>query len=357
MVAAAARGAGGSRAAEVDLVDDLHALREDWTRLAAANGNIFATWEWNELWWRHYGRGRRLRLGISAREGEVDAIVPLFAWSNRPFRVLRLPGHGHGEHLGPICGEEDAERAFRRALAAEAHDLFAGDWLAGGPSWARVLGGRVVRTTGYPILHFGGRSWDEFLAERSKRFRKSVRHSRNRLEREHEVGFRYTEPATLERDLDAVFRLHRARFGAHGGCRFCGEHEAFQREFAAIALGRGWLRLLFLELDGVPVCCEYGFSFLEEYFAYQGGRDPAWERESVGFVLEAENIRRSLEHGAAAYRFLGGEEPYKYRLPTEDPRLETVLVPASGRGRAASAALAAAWRLPAGRALLRRVGA
>jgi CelD/BcsL family acetyltransferase involved in cellulose biosynthesis len=343
----------------VELADDLGPLREDWARLAEAGQNLFGTWEWSELWWRHYGGGRPLRIAVSrGGDGEITALVPLFAWSTRPLRTLRLLGHGHGDRLGPICAQNDAPtatRALRLALAAEPHDVFVGDWVAGDSDWARVLGGRVVRTTGYPILDLQGDSWPEFLARQSRRFRKSVRFGRNRLERHDAVEYRYAEAATLEPDLDAAFRLHRSRFGDHPGCLFCGEHEAFQREFAAIALDRGWLRLLLLEIDGRPVGLEYGFFFQDTYFAYQGGRDPAWDRESVGFLLEVESIRRTLEEGGTEYRFLGGEEDYKYRYPAEDPRLETVVVPGSRRGRVASAALNAAWRVPGATSLLRRV--
>jgi CelD/BcsL family acetyltransferase involved in cellulose biosynthesis len=341
----------------VELVHDLESLRGDWTRLAAASGNIFATWEWNELWWRHYSGGRKLRVAVSREDdGEIDAIVPLFVWSSRPLRILRLIGHGHGDHLGPICREEDsetAERSLKLALGAEPYDVFVGDWVAGDLNWADLLGGRVVRGTGYPILRCPEGAWDELLAAQSQRFRKSLRQRRNRLERDHEVSYRYADAETLERDLDAAFRLHRARFGEHA-CNFCGEHEAFQREFAALALERDWLRLLLLEVDGEPVGCKYGFFFQNAYFAYQSGRDPAWERESVGFLLEVESIRRVLEQGAD-YRFLGGEEVHKYRYPTEDPRLETIAAPASRRGRVAAAALDAVWRLPGAKAVLRRI--
>jgi CelD/BcsL family acetyltransferase involved in cellulose biosynthesis len=342
----------------VDLVDRIEPLREDWARLAADATNIFATLEWNELWWRHYGRGRDLRIAISRCSDDVEAIVPLFVWSERPVRILRLLGHGHGDRLGPICEGDPATvaGALRSALAAVPHDLFVGDWLAGDRDWSRALDGRVLRTTGYPILALAGRSWDELLAGTSGRFRKSIRHSRNRLERRHAVRFRSTDAVTLNRDLDSVFRLHRARFGRHRGCHFCREYEPFQREFAALALERDWLRLLVLELDGEVVAAEFGFLFHDAYFAYQGGRDPAWERESVGFVLEVETIRRALEEGAVEFRFLGGEEPYKYRFPTEDPRLETILAPATASGRIAAATLAAAWRIPGGEAVLRRVG-
>ena len=183
-----------------------------------------------------------------------------------------------------------------------------------------------------------------------------ARNQRNRLEGNHEVGYRYADAATLEQDLDDAFRLHRARFGAHTRCNYCGEHERFQRAFAARALERGWLRLLFLEVDGGPVCFEHGFAYERAYFAYQGGRDPAWDRQSVGFVLELETIRRAIEARAEEFRFLGGEEDYKYRYRTEDPRLETVAAPGTGRGRVAVAALAAMWRSGIGEALVRRVG-
>jgi CelD/BcsL family acetyltransferase involved in cellulose biosynthesis len=343
----------------VELADSLEPLEGDWTRLAAASDNIFSTWEWNDLWWRHYGRGRRLRVAVSRQaDGEIDAIAPLFVWSSRPLRILRLVGHGHGDHLGPICRDDDAETAVRTlglALDAEPYDVFVGDWVAGDRDWAGILGGRVVRRTGYPILRRPDGGWDELLGRQSQRFRQKLRYSRNRIERDHSVSYRYADSATLERDLDAAFHLHRVRFGDHA-CNFCGSHEAFQREFAALALERDWLRLLILEIDGNPVGCKYGFFFQNAYFAYQSGRDPAWERESIGFLLEVESIRRVLEQGGD-YRFLGGEEGHKYRYPTEDPRLETIVAPATGRGRVAAAVLDALWRrLPGGKELLRRIG-
>jgi CelD/BcsL family acetyltransferase involved in cellulose biosynthesis len=345
--------------AQLEVVEGLDALREDWSRLADASGNLFSAWEWNQLWWQHYGRGRALQLAVSHRAGEPEAIVPLFMWSRAPLRILRLIGHGHGDCLGPICAQDDgktAKRVLRRALATQPHDVFVGDWVASDRSWARVLRGRVVRTTGYPILHLPDRSWETFLAGQSRRLRKRARNLRNRIERERDVTYRLADESSLHGDLDIAFHLHRARFGEHGSCNFCGAHERFHREFAAIALAQGWLRLLILELDREPVCFEYGFLFRNAYFAYQAGRDPAWDRYSVGFVLELECIRRALADGAIEYRFLGGEEDYKYRFPTEDPRLETVVAAGSRRGRVAAAAIDAVWRLPGGKSTLRRIG-
>jgi len=341
----------------LELIQDLERLREAWARLAPATGNIFSTWEWNALWWSHFGRGRRL-LTFGLRDGgEIAAIVPLYAWRERPLRILRFLGHGHGDLLGPVCeGAETAAVALRAALDQADFDVFVGDWLLAEENWSVALDGRILRETGYPILCFEAGSWDEFLASRTRSFRKDARSELRKLEREHGAVFRMTQSsASLESDLDIVFGLHRARFGDHKDCYFCGSSESFQREFAAAALALGWLRLWILEVDGEPVSTEYGFRFGESHFAYQTGREPAWDRASVGSVLERHAIRTALEEGAAQYRFLQGNESYKYRYATEDPELETVGVGGSSLGRVILSATAALRRVPPFAALAKRV--
>jgi CelD/BcsL family acetyltransferase involved in cellulose biosynthesis len=330
----------------LELIQDFEQLRGDWVRLALASGNIFSTWEWNTLWWDRFGQGRRL-LTFALRDGDgaVSAIVPLYAWRDRPLRVLRFLGHGHGDLLGPVCPREDldtAVEALQRALRGVRHDVFVGDWLIAEHDWSTALSGRILREDGYPILRFEVDSWEDYLASRGRKFRKSVGSERRRLEREHDVRFRLTsDPANLEADLDSLFALHRARFGPHGDCYFCGSDEPFQREFAALALDRGWLRMWLLEVDGKPVAADYGFRFADVHFAYQLGRDPEWERASVGSILEAFTIRNALEERVAEYRFLLGNEPYKYRYANEDPELETIGAAGSAVGRLALNGVAA----------------
>lgn len=342
----------------LELIQDLEQIRAEWARLGEASGNIFSSWEWNSLWWNHFGDGRRLLTFAYRDGGDVAVIVPLYGWRERPLRILRFLGHGHGDLLGPICGDDPrlAADALRAALDRSDFDVFVGDWLLADERWAEQVGGRILRETGYPILRFeAGSSWDEFLASRSRSFRKDARAEVRKLEREHQVRFRMTQDAsTLERDLDTVFHLHRARFREHEDCYFCGDNEPFQREFAAAALERGWLRLWLLDVDGEPVSTEYGFRFGDSHFAYQTGREPAWDRSSVGSVLESHTIRMALEEGAREYRFLQGNESYKYRYATEDPELEAVGVSGSSLGRIALGATATLRRVKPFAALAKR---
>jgi CelD/BcsL family acetyltransferase involved in cellulose biosynthesis len=342
-----------------DLCDSLEPFRADWVRLARVNGNIFATWEWNELWWRHFGRGRRLRVSVSRDDaGEIATIVPLYLWSERPLRVLRFVGHGHGDMLGPIGDARDraaSVASLRRTLGRERYDVFVGDWVGADNGSAEALGAKVLRETGYPILRFEADSWQEFLASRHRAFRKRTGNAQRRLFREHDASMRMTDRTTLAADLDILYRLHHARFGGHEGCYFCGANEPFQREFAALALANDWLRLWILEVDGRPVAAEYGFRFGDSHFAYQCGRDPAMAKASVGYVLEVMTMQEALAEGVREYRFLQGAEPYKYRFATEDPELETIVVAATARGRVAVAGAVAARRVGPLAAILKRV--
>jgi CelD/BcsL family acetyltransferase involved in cellulose biosynthesis len=141
----------------------------------------------------------------------------------------------------------------------------------------------------------------------------------------------------LQRDLDTLFRLHRARWGgAHTPFL---QAAAYHRQFAELALREGWLRLQFLEIEGRPVAALYGFRFAGAESAYQAGRNPAFGNQPVGFLLLARAVSEALADGMHEFRLLRGGAAYKERFATSDPGLETYGLP---RGASAQAILRAA---------------
>lgn len=338
------------RALRVERIEDLDSLRDDWAGFAEANGNVFSTWEWSNTWWRHFGDGKRLAIAVLRDADDVAAaIVPLYVFAERPLRIVRLLGHGHGDALGPLVDPAVVEpaEALRLALEAERFDLFIGDFVPADGGFAETLAAKMLLRTGYPILRTADQSWADFVASRGVGFRDIVGKRLRKLERKHGAHFRLANRATLEDDLDAVFSLHRARFEEHGACFFCGAgSEAFHRDFAAVALEHGWLRLWILELEGEPVAAEYGFCFAGSFFDYQTGRASAWDHLSVGMQVEARMLRDAFEEEAGEYRFLRGDEPYKLRFATHDPGLEMIAVARSARARAALAGFSVVRRVP-----------
>jgi CelD/BcsL family acetyltransferase involved in cellulose biosynthesis len=311
-------------------LSELGALEQAWRPLAERGRNVFGTWEWADTWWRHFGDRKELR----ARILPSTAVLPLFVERTGPFSVLRFLGAGHADEVGPVCAPEDrdaAAGALNEVLDEGGFHLFLGDGV--GRGWADVVDAKVVERTSSPVVELGQGSWDIFLGARSANFRSQVRSAERRLET-HGLAYRLADTASLERDLDTLFRLHRARWP---GSPWFAPAEDFHRDFARTALERGWLRLWTLELGGKPAAAWLGYRFAGVESYYQAGRDPELQRERVGFVLLAHTIREALADGMSEYRLLRGAEPFKYRFATSDPGLETLARPTGMIGRVALA--------------------
>ena len=214
-------------------------------------------------------------------------------------------------------------------------DGLLGDVLPGDQGWGALEGVVTVHREATPVRSLDEPDWDALLATLSGKHRQQVRRFERRLAKSHDLAYRLSDgPDRLRPDLDAFFALHDKRWEGQSAA-VDETSRAFFREFAAEAQRAGWLRLWLLELDGAPAAAFLGFRFGGAELYYQLGRDPAFDKLAVGRVLIAHTIRAALEDGAAEYRFLRGDEPYKDRFADYDPGLETVVLPRSLLGRLA----------------------
>jgi CelD/BcsL family acetyltransferase involved in cellulose biosynthesis len=332
------------RELSIERVPDPAAVAAAWDELALASGNVFAAREWTETWWRHFGEGRELLLhACRAQNGRLVALLPLYLARARPVRLLRFTGHGPGDELGPICAPGDrpaAARALERLLATSPlrGSVLLAERLAADFDWPGTLAGAVLQRESSPFMPLHG-DWEEFLASRSRNFREQARRRGRKLSREHDVGFRLTtDPDDLELDMANLYRLHAARW-AGGSAAMVPARRRFHDDWAASALERGWLRLWTLEIDGAAVASWYGFRFSGAESYYQSGRDPSWDRASVGFVLMCRALQAACDEGMGEFRLLRGDEEYKARFSEADHGLVTV---AAGHGALGSSVVAAA---------------
>jgi CelD/BcsL family acetyltransferase involved in cellulose biosynthesis len=282
-------------------------------------------------------------VGLVRADGEPAAIVPLEVWWRRGLPVLRFAGHGASDQLGPICGPlGDPAAAAAVAAAIEAFPLrrfvLLAEHIAADQGFGALAGARPLYRESSPVLRFEHATWEEFLQARGRNFRQQVRRFPRKLAELGAVSYRIAaDPDRLQRDMDTLFALHRARWdGAETPFL---RAAAFHREFAAQALQRGWLRLWFLEIGGRPAAASYGFRFAGAESAYQAGRDPLIRDHPAGFVILAHAVREALGDGIGEYRLLRGGAAYKDRFATADPGIETYGLP---RGAAAEALLTAA---------------
>lgn len=338
----------------MDETEGLEDVRDDWRTLGEASGNVFSTWEWAQAWMEHLA-GEAAPFVLRARDhaGEVVGLVPLYVTRAGGVRLARFVGHGPADETGPICHPRDDE-AVSAAVAAHSpgrrwHVLLAERLRAPEP-WRAARGARVLNREGSPVVDIDGQDWDGYLAARSSNFRSQVRRKERKLVRDHGLGYRLSEdPDRLDADMDALFDLHRRRWGQGASGAFDQRRQDFHRAFATAAQRRGWLRLWLAEAEGRPVAAWYGFRFGGADWYYQFGRDPEWDRLSVGLVLLAHTLREAMADGVGEYRLLRGSEPYKERFATRDPGIQTVAVPGSVGGRVAVSAAQRVLASPAGR--------
>jgi CelD/BcsL family acetyltransferase involved in cellulose biosynthesis len=337
----------------LDHIADIASIRDDWTRLADQAGNIFGTWEWADAWYRHLGEDSELAVGVARRaDGTAASILPLFVVRERPIRVLRFVGAGPSDQLGPICAPRDladGAAALRRHVIQTLgpSGIFLGERLWGDDNLASRLGAIALRRAATPSLPIAGRSFEQFLASRSRNFRGQVRRRERKLMQRYEVTYRLTQDLNqVEPDMRTLIRLHRSRWRDGDSVSFDGRRENLHLDFARTALQNGWLRLWTMELDGAPVAAWYGLRYGGIEYYYQAGRDPACDQLNVGFVLLCHTIRQAFDDGLREYRFGLGGEPYKFRFAERDPGLDTVAITAGVRGRVALAAIRAALKMP-----------
>lgn len=341
----------------IESLGDPRGFGTRWSELATAGRNIFSTREWTEVWWRHFGSGRVLALS-SVRDsgGQTFAVLPMIRERRGSFRIVRFAGHGVGDELGPVCAPADRVAAtVALRTAAGAGDVLIAERMRA--DWPRgALGDCVLREAESPVISLADeRSWAEYLAARSSNFRQQVRRRARKLARGLELSYRLADDRSrLDADFDALVALHRARWGDRSDA-FSGPREAFHREFAAVSLERGWLRLWLLESRGVPVAAWYGFRFAGVESYYQSGRDPGWDRHAVGAGILEHSIREAFADGMREYRLLRGDEGYKRRYATSVETVITVALGASARGRALVAGVNALTNRPRARRLVSRL--
>jgi CelD/BcsL family acetyltransferase involved in cellulose biosynthesis len=365
--------------AEVEEISDpllFRDLREDWDRLLETSTSdcLFLTWEWLYAWWKHVGGRRRLRLLVLRRDRTTIGIMPL-GWSppglpqGAPFGVLEFLGSGQAgsDYLDVIAheGNEDVVCAAFASYLGRTSDVCKWTNLRSGATAHGMLprlakGGWSVTesiTNLCPYIRLTGETWESYLAQLGSEHRYNFRRKWKRLNREHVVGLETVcRQDECRESIDLLIRLHNLRWSSRGGTdafhtpALVGLH----REFAAVALDRGWLRLHTLRVDGHPAACLCGYQYHGKFYFYQSGFDPAYETYGVGVILMGLAVQRAIEEKSAEFDFLHGNEAYKSHWSHDSRELHRLeLYPPGVAGRLihASVDLARASRRVARRVL------
>jgi CelD/BcsL family acetyltransferase involved in cellulose biosynthesis len=329
-------------------------LVDEWRELAVRAENPFVTPEWHQTWLETHPEQREFVIAVRRSDGTLAAVVPLVADGDGS-GTLSAAGGDSADWFSPACRPRD-----EREVAAAVGTLFSaiplrwrwqlsrcvsdGAWTVGLRSALPDNGWSAVANPIADVMPVA--SFPDGRVENGRNG-KDVRRRRRKLEREHDVVFRLSRtPGEAQRDLDALFELHAARWGEDA---FGPAARAFQRRFVRRAAEQGWLRLWTLEVDGRRAASLYCLRLGGTTFGYIHAFDRSFARDGVGLILLDHAVKAAVSEGCGEFNFLRGDESYKRRFGAQDRTLRSLeVVPrrslAAARARAAVGARGA-WRM------------
>ena len=314
--------------ASIDVVssaDALDAVAGEWEALwgRSPRAPVFQHPDWLRAWWRHFG-GAGMWTPVVRRDGDLIGIFPLFVWT-APDGTRQVTPIGNGvsdrvDLLADPSREREAAEAVLAWLASNRDRWDTADFRdlpPDSPLLDVAPPAEIERTVEddepSPVLALPASS-DEMDQAVPREFLKKLRYYRRRLERESAVSFERATAETLEEMMDALARLHSARWAERGkrGVLDDAATRAFHLDASSALDRRGFLRLYAMRVDGRIVAAHYGFAAKGRALYYLGGFDPAHERRSVGTVMVGHALDEAVREGTRELDFLRGREPYKY---------------------------------------------
>ena len=317
--------------------EEFDALADAWTRLEARcpTASIFVSFDWQRLWWRHYGGDKALKIVVALEAGVAVGILPLHVQRGRfmgfyPVRRLRIVGTGGDtspDYLDPLV-DPDLGDPVAVALAdyvatqLDGWDVLQFSDLDPSGTFTKTIHrlcsqrGCLVRVSHAgrnPFGHLPDR-WDAYLASLSAHRRQALRQSRRKFEKLEGARFRLcTDRAELDSMFARLADLHRSRWQSRAARHSfsSAEYLAFHGELVHALNARGRLRLYVLELRAQAVAILYCFRFGGSLFYFQGGFEPDLASLSLGQVLIAYAIESAIREGCKVFDMLKGDYGHK----------------------------------------------
>jgi CelD/BcsL family acetyltransferase involved in cellulose biosynthesis len=288
----------------------------------------FLRHEWLQTWWECFGGARALHIVVVRFNGRIAAIAPLMRESVHMYGVrirrIDLLHNDHTPRADFIVAERPADsyRAIWNALAADRDhwDVLQLSRLPeDSPTRAamQALADEEQFTTGLwqgdvsPYLTLSG-TWDQYHGALSAKFRSNLR---NRLSRLQKIGQPALEvlddAASIEGARGDALRLEASGWKSESGTSICSD-PAVERFYTRLAQrGAGWLRLMFLTVDGRRIATSYGSRFDQRLFLFKTGYDPEYATCSPFKLLTQFAIQAAYAEGLTEVDFLGDAEPWK----------------------------------------------
>lgn len=330
-------------------------LENEWDDLCEqVETHIFQTYQWQRIWWRHFGRNKRLNIILFYSEYKLVGIAPFFIDTYRigSFSIikrLRLIGSGFFSEKNTDYASEYGvtdyldiiiQRGFENDLTnclleylnenpfeydiAQLEEISSDSniikWVLPGLNalgWKlKIMKGEIC-----PRLRVPG-SVEEFMKDLNARQR--YKFSRIRKNNQNKTYFEIKTVETekeLQRDFNEFVWLHQQRWKRQGekGAFADGNYKLFLKEITGTFLKRGYLHFTSAYSGDKCLAVECAFrykDYLYDYLKAFNDKSPlAKKRPGKALLLDA--IEKAIKQKIKIVDLLRGSEEYKFEIASE----------------------------------------
>ncbi|MEM7165587.1 MAG: GNAT family N-acetyltransferase [Planctomycetota bacterium] len=336
-------------------------LATEWDAfIESIEGDIFLSFTWCRIWWKHYSQGRTLRLYLYRVDGALVGLMPVFyeqRWLGPcRLRTAKLLGADHTIGMvTPPVHPDYAEAIFEATTTRLLHDENC-DAVCFGPLRGELpvvdqLRSAISKRTDGTLIRDATRSpyttfylpatYDDYMKSFNSKQRSNIKRRLRLLTDSHEVTQDLlTDQAAVPAEFDRFVELHTKQWQAEGKLGHFGDWPGgteFNRDLAVTEAANDRLRLVRLFADGDVISYQLCYTFAKKWYWRLPARvmGDAWSKFALGTVGLVKEIELALEEGTTEIESGAGHYDYKLKLGgTENPLQVLVFVKEGREGRA-----------------------
>ncbi|HET9129777.1 MAG TPA: GNAT family N-acetyltransferase, partial [Terriglobia bacterium] len=334
----------------VESIPQFHALGQEWKDLVdKVPVRVFQSFDWQWLWWKHFGEGLQLHILTLRRDGLLVGIVPFYREDITVagivvYRRLKLLGSGV-RHIGTGMMEESGPSDYldfilapdhaRECIQAALHylrehpGLYDEIVLDNVPPESSIMQmlvpylaecgtpARIKESDTCPCLPVPA-SVDDYLGGLESAVANRLRQAEKTFANKPPYSIETVSNSSLKSAFHDLVILHQKRWNKLGfqGLFSAAPFHQFQHEFILSLSAQGKLWFKAIQFSGVRVATRLGFVFKGRLYDYLSGFDntaPGANRRP-GLALLMCMIRDAEAMKLSFVDLLRGDEPYKLQM-------------------------------------------
>jgi CelD/BcsL family acetyltransferase involved in cellulose biosynthesis len=164
---------------------------------------------------------------------------------------------------------------------------------------------------------------EEYLKNRSKNIRSEIKRRKKKLEELGALDFKVVNDSDeIDKYMDHYYEVYRKSWKKEENVG-----PTFHRNLAALGVKKGWLRLGFLFLDGVPIAAQFRFVFNGMCLFIKTSYDEYYKKYSPGIILLSEMTKYIIDtDNVEVIDFGRGDENYKKSWANKKKKIKGMLI-------------------------------